>query len=279
MDTQTFNKTRRNGETVKGLLVSLCLYVSLSLFFSLLFSLEVPLDLHGTAYFGKYLNSGTNRYYIDVSTDFYCTLLKYNELSLFIRYRDDLDVSGKPEGGVIFDPQQAHYYIVTGIDYLLAKFYVSGYFVHDCIHYFDRYIEGTPIFNRLKFSIGTSDFHYSSLLKTNKKLLWRTTLGWYPGWQYHNWSVNYGADYKADITLDLKYNFLKSKTFGLEFNTTFHFSKADSNFYHQHLVQLSGYYLNNITNAIGLGLTYNIFNNDPIKSPDKLWMLSIFFVF
>ena len=247
--------------------------------FLLVYPSNFPLDLHGYAFFGKYLNSDTSAYYIDVSTDFYCTLMKYDRLSLFIRYRDDLDVAGWPESGVIFDPQRAHYYMVMGMDYFFSTVLVSGYFMHDCIHFLDHNADGTPIFNRFKLSLGAPDFHYSLQLSTNKKILWRTTFGWYPGWQYHNWAVNYGADYQYDLFFDLVASLLKKSNIAVSINTSLGFAKADSNFYQQHMAQIACSYLSGHGGAIGTSLAYNIYNNDPLKSPDRLWLLSIFFQF
>jgi len=255
----------------------LCLSLLWPLLF--LFGIDIPLDIHGYGIVGRYLNSDTSCYYIDATTDLYGTLLKSTPFLFYIRYRDDLDVSGKPEGGVIFDPQRVHYYIVGGIDYLSSRLLIGGYYMHDCVHQIDYKIEGTPIFNRLKFSLAAVDFHYSRWLKTEKKFLWRLTLGWYPNWQYSGWNINYGADYKADIALETKYNILKKNPFTLDFSTMFHITKADSMYYHQHLGELSCYYLNNSARAIGTKLGYHIFNNDPIKNPNKLWLLSIFVAF
>jgi hypothetical protein len=242
-----------------------------------LYSFEIPLDIHGRGFLGKYLNSDTIRYNMDASIDVYCTLLMHHGASFFVRYRDDLDMA-EQRGGVTLDPRYSHYYIFSGIDYVIKDFLFSGYFIHDCVHDIDFDVEGTPVFNRFRFQIAASDFHFSQRLRTTKKFLWSLDIGLYPHWYYHGFDINAGADYKFDIVVDMIYNILRSQNFGIDIFPTFQVAKGDTCFYHQHTARLKSYYTIN-NKHFGLGLDYNIVNNDPIKSPENLWMLSIFVEF
>jgi hypothetical protein len=220
----------------------------------LLLGIEVPLEFHGKAFLGKYLNSDTTLYNMEASIGFYCTILRR---------------------GVSLDPRYAHYYIVCGVDYLTTDYLLAGYFMHDCIHDIDYEIEGTPVFNRFRLQIAHADFHYSKRLLTSKRFLWSMELGFYPHWEYHGWDINAGADYKYDMNIKSVFNILRNGNFGVNIDPVFHITKGDSCFYHQHMLQFKTYYRNN-GKRIGLELDYNIWNNDPIKDPDKLWLLSIF---
>ena len=149
-------------------MVRIC--VALSVVVQYLISVEVPLEINGRAYLGKYLNSDTTRYNMDASMDFFCTILKHRDLSLFVRYRDDLDMA-EQKGGISLDPQRAHYYISGGIDYTTTALLFSGSFVHDCIHDIDIDIEGTPVFNRFAVQFADAHYHRSKRLKTLKRFL------------------------------------------------------------------------------------------------------------
>lgn len=242
-------------------------------------ALDFPLDLYGRAHFGKYLNSDTSLYYLDVSTDFYCTVMRHRSTSVFIRYRDDLDVAGAPQSGVLFDPRRVHYYFVLGTEYRFVPALITLYFMHDCVHFIDVESGIKPIFNRFKFSAGAPDFQVSREMRTTQRILWQLTLGWYPGWQYHSWSINSGADYKWDAFGDLKIGVLKRPNYAVRFLTTLGTAIADSNNYYQTAAGAECCYLSARGNAAGLNLTYIIYSNDPIESTDKLWLLSAFFQF
>ncbi|HEX7321244.1 MAG TPA: hypothetical protein VF399_12920 [bacterium] len=242
-------------------------------------AVEFPLDLYGRAHFGKYLNSDTSLYYLDVSTDFYCTVMRHRSASVFIRYRDDLDVAGSPQNGVLFDPRRLHYYFVLGTEYRCAPALFTLYFMHDCVHLIDVESGIKPIFNRLKLSAGAPDFQVSREMRTTQKILWQLTVGWYPGWQYHSWSINSGADYKWDAFGDLRVGLIKGTNYAVRFLTTLGAAIADSSNYYQTTVGAECCYLSARGNAAGLNLTYTLYNNDPIKSTDKLWLLSAFFQF
>jgi hypothetical protein len=242
-------------------------------------ALDFPLDLYGRAHFGKYLNSDTSLYYLDVSADFYCTVMRHRSASVFIRYRDDLDVAGSPSNGVLFDPRRTHYYIVAGTEYQCAPVLLTLYFMHDCIHFIDVESGLKPIFNRFKLSAGAPDFQVSREMRTAQKILWQLTLGWYPGWQYHSWSINSGADYKWDALGDLRIGLFRKTSCAIRFLTTFGAAIADSNTYYQTAAGAECCYLSARGNAAGLNLTYNFYSNDPVESPDQLWLLSAFFQF
>jgi len=226
---------------------------------------------------GKYLNSDTIRYNMDASVEVFCTLLRHENFSFFIRYRDDLDMA-EQKGGVALDPRYTHYYISGGVDYLTKNFLFTTYFMHDCIHDIDYDVSGTPVFNRLRFQIALADFHDSRRLRTSGKFLWSVNLGFYPHWQYHGWDINAGADYKYDVIVELFFKVFQKNYLGIALNPTFSIARGDTTFYNQHVVRLMSYYTNS-KGRFGMSLDYNIFNNDPIKNPDKLWLLSIFVAF
>jgi hypothetical protein len=244
---------------------------------SLLISLEIPLEFHGGGLFGKYLNSDTSRYNVDASVELYCTVLRGNNLSMFVLYRDDLDMA-EQKHGVRLDPRYAHYYIVGGLDYFVKNYVVTGYFMHDCVHDIDYYAEGTPVFNRFRLKFAPSDFHYSTRLKTPKRFLWSIDLGYYPHVDYSGWDINSGADYQYDAILELMLNVFRNNDFGVDAKPSFAISKGDSTFYHRHLLRFMGYY-KQASRRIGFGLDYNLYNTDPIKNPDKLWLLYIYLEF
>jgi hypothetical protein len=242
--------------------------------FLLLFAIEVPLEFHGTGYLGKYLNSDTTRYNMDASIDVYCTVLKHSSLAFFLRYRDDLDMA-EQRGGVSLDPRFAHYYIVSGFNYTTAPFFFALYFMHDCIHDIDYEVEGTPIFNRFRIQVADADYHYSKRLITTKRFLWSFELGVYPHWNYHSWDINDGADYQYDMILRTVFHVFRKGNVGISLMPKFHLTSGDTCFYHQHSVMAKTYYRNN-GKQIGLGFNYNMWNNDIIKNPDRLWLLLIF---
>lgn len=244
----------------------------------LVHAIEIPLEFHGGAFMGKYLNSDTTRYNMDASIDLYCTMLKHNNFSFFIRYQDDLDMA-EQKGGVSLDPRYDHYYIVGGFDHLTKNFLFAAYFVHDCIHDIDIEVEGTPVFNRFRLQFASGGCHYSRRLYFRPWFKWSIDLGFYPHWKYHGWDINSGADYKYDVILKLLFNILRKGNYGVNMNPTFHATRGDTCFYHKHTLQLTSYYLTSSIHRIGLELDYNIWHNDPIKSPDKLWILSIFVEF
>lgn len=242
-----------------------------------LYALEVPLEIHGRAFLGKYLNSDTTRYNMDASIELYCTLLRYKKLSLFVRYRDDLDMA-KQEGGVSLDPRSAHYYIAGGIDYTIMPLFFSGSFTHDCIHDIDIEVEGTPVFNRLGFQFADAHYHRSRRLKTSKRFLWSIELGFYPHWYYHGWVINFGADYNYEMMFQAAFNVLRTGWFGVNIDPCFCVIRGDTSFYHKHVLRITTFYRNN-SRQIGLGLDYHIWNTDPLKHVDRLWLLSLFIEF
>lgn len=244
---------------------------------SFLAAIEVPLEFHGGGYFGKYLNSDTIRYNLDASFEIYCTTLRLGPISTYIYYRDDLDMA-EQTGGVSVDPRYVHYYIVGGLDYFLREYVVNAYFVHDCIHDIDYDVEGTPVFNRFRLRFMPRDFHYSSRLKTLRRFLWSVDLGYYPHWNWHGWDINAGADYMYDIILEAMLNLYTTDNFGLDFRPSFKVAKGDTSFYHHHLLRLRGYYTK-LARRVGLSLEYNLYNNDLNKTPNKLWLLSIYLEF
>ncbi len=255
----------------------LCIWGALFLTLQCLSAIEVPLEIHGRAFLGKYLNSDTTRYNMDASIDLYCTLLRHKDLSLFVRYRDDLDMA-KQEGGVSLDPRSAHYYIAGGIDYTTTSLLFSGSFTHDCIHDIDIEIEGTPVFNRFGFQFADAHYHRSERLKTSKRYLWSIELGFYPHWYYHGWVINFGADYNYEVIFQAAFNVLRTGCFGINIDPRFYVIRGDTSFYHQHVLKINTFYRNN-SRQIGLGLDYHIWNTDPIKHVDKLWLLSLFIEF
>ena len=240
-------------------------------------SIEVPLEFYGSGFFGKYLNSDTIRFNLDASFEIYCTTLRLGPISTYVHYRDDLDMA-KQTGGVSIDPRYVHYYIVGGIDYFLHDYLVNAYFVHDCIHDIDYDVEGTPVFNRFRLRFAPKDFHYASRLKTAKRFLWSIDLGYYPHWDWHGWDINSGADYIYDVMLEAMFNFYATDNFGMDIRPSFKVAKGDTMFYHQHVMRLRGYY-KKLARRIGLSLEYNLYNNDLNKTPNKLWLLSLYLEF
>ncbi len=241
------------------------------------YALEIPLSFNGRVFLGKYLNSDTSRYNMDASVKLYCQVLKYKSLSLFINYQDDLDMA-RQTGGVSLDPRYAHYYITAGLHYFDKIIYIAGYLIHDCIHDIDFDVEGTPVFNRFRLRIASPDNYFIKRLKSNKRFIWSLDLGAYPHWKYHSWDINAGADYHYDLLLRPRFILFKNRLFGIELAPQFHFTRGDTCFYHQHLMRLQLYY-KSMTHRIGTELAYHLYNNDPIKNPDKLWISSIFIEF
>jgi hypothetical protein len=254
-----------------------CLVFGLLLPYALLTAIEVPLEFYGHGFFGKYLNSDTSRFNFDASVEIYCTTLRHWPLSTYIYYRDDLDMA-QQTGGVSIDPRYAHYYLAAGIDYFVGNHVVTGYFVHDCVHDIDYDIEGTPVFNRFRVRFSPRDYHYSKRLATARRFLYAIDLGYYPHWDFHGWDINAGADYVFDIILEGRFNIYSANVFGIDAKPSFTIARGDTSFYQRHVISLQGYYVK-ATRRIGLSLDYNLFVNDPIKSPDKLWLLSIYLDF
>jgi hypothetical protein len=253
-------------------------FLALMLFpVSLLIALEVPLEFHGGGFMGKYMNSDTIRYNLDASFEIYCTTLRHRNISTYVFYRDDLDMA-EQTGGVSIDPRYAHYYIAFGLDYFFSNYVITGYFVHDCIHDIDYDVEGTPVFNRFRLKLAPHDYHYSSRLKTAKRFLWSVDIGYYPHWDYAGWDINSGADYRYDVALNFMFNVVSSDDFGIDLKPRFLFTKGDTTVYHQHRIGLLGYYKKS-ARRIGLSLDYNLYNNDPLKSPNKLWLFSVYLEF
>jgi hypothetical protein len=244
---------------------------------SLLTSIEIPVEFHGGGIFGKYLNSDTTRYNLDASIELYCITLRHGPVSTYVYYRDDLDMA-EQTGGVSIDPRYAHYYIVGGMDFELGNYMLTGYFVHDCIHDIDYDVEGTPVFNRFRLKFCPKDFHFARRLSTRRRFLWSVDLGAYPHWNYHGWDINAGADYQYDLIVKAMLNLHSAGQFGIDVRPSFTVAKGDTSYYHQHLIGLQGYYRKN-SRRIGLSLDYNLYNNDPLKSPDGLWILSIYIEF
>ncbi|MGB3341978.1 MAG: hypothetical protein WBB37_10915 [bacterium] len=239
-----------------------------------LFSIELPLEFHGRGFLGKYLNSDTTRYNMDASVELYCTILRHGKFSFFSNYQDDLDMA-EQTGGVSLDPRYAHYYIVGGFDMVLTNFMIATFFMHDCVHDIDYEVEGTPVFNRFRIQIADADFHKTRRLLSEKKFLWSIMLGAYPHWTYNGWDINAGADYKYEFSVESVFTAWDKGNFGIELNPRFHLTTGDSLNYHQHLLRFISFYRNN-GKRIGLELTYNLWNNDIIKDPDRLWLLSVF---
>jgi hypothetical protein len=256
---------------ITGLLVAVCIQPFM------LGALEIPIEFHGSASIGKYLNSDTIRYNMDASVDLYVTLVRHHDFSFFGRYRDDLDMA-EQKGGVSLDPRYAHYYIVGGFDYLFDKVFCRLYFMHDCVHDIDFEVEGTPVFNRLRFVIADADMHESRRLTSEKRFLWSCQIGVYPHITYSGWDINSGADYQYDVLLDASIYVLRRKTYGVFIDPHFHVTQGDTSLYHQHRV-VGGVYTQSSRGRIGLAFTYHVWNNDVIKDPDKLWLLSFFLEF
>jgi hypothetical protein len=253
------------------------LIVGLLLSCSTLIAIEVPLEFYGRGFFGKYMNSDTSRFNFDASVEIYCTVLRHLPISAYIYYRDDLDMA-KQTGGVSIDPRYAHYYLTAGIDYFFGNYVVTGYFVHDCIHDIDYDVEETPVFNRFRLRFSPRDYHYSERLQTVKRFLFAVDVGFYPHWGFHGWDINAGADFIYDFTVEARLNIFSAGVFGFDAKPSFTIARGDTSFYHRHILSLQGYY-KKATRRIGLSVDYNLFVNDPIKSPDKLWLLSIYLDF
>lgn len=255
----------------------LSLFSLLLIPYSILMSIEIPLEFHGGGMFGKYLNSDTTRFNLDASIEIYCITLRHGPVSTYIHYRDDLDMA-EQTGGVSIDPRYVHYYVTGGLDYFLGNYVFTGYFVHDCIHDIDYDVEGTPVFNRFRIRFGPQEFHYSKRLSTTRRFLWSVDLGFYPHWNYHGWDINSGADYQYDVIMKAMFNLYSTHSYGIDVKPSFTVAKGDTTFYHQHLIGLHGYY-KKAARRIGLSLDYNLYNNDPIKNTDKLWLLSLYVEF
>jgi hypothetical protein len=257
--------------------LSPCFLVLLFLPYFGLNALEIPLEFHGVGFLGKYLNSDTIRYNMDASVEVFGTLLRHRDLSFFVRYRDDLDMA-EQKGGVSLDPRYTHYYISGGIDYLSTNFLFSAYFMHDCVHDIDYDVEGTPVFNRFRLRLASVDFHDSRRLLSSQRFLWSLTLGTYPHWTYHGWDINAGADYRQDAILELYLALARLNSIEIALNPTLWITRGDSTYYHQHIIRFLSFFANQ-RGRIGLRLDYNVYNNDLIKNPDKLWLLSLFVEF
>ncbi len=239
--------------------------------------IEVPIEFHGSALLGKYLNPDTILYNMDASIDLYCMLLRQGSFSFFTYYRDDLDMA-EQTGGVSLDPRYAHYYVIIGFDYLLSRYYGRLEFSHDCVHDIDIDVEGTPNFNRFFLTFGNSDYHPTKRWTSKRLIIWKFILGIYPHWLYHGWDINAGADYQYDIIAHTALTWEFKKKFNLELEPVFHVARGDTCWYHSHIVRTSINYRPG-KSQIGIRLDYNIWNNDIIKSPDKLWLLSLFVAF
>lgn len=239
--------------------------------------LEVPLDFHGGGFIGKYLNSDTVRYNVDASVNVYCTILRQNDFSFFVHYRDDLDMA-EQTGGVSLDPRYAHYYITGGCERAFTSLFTALYFVHDCIHDIDYDVEGTPVFNRFRIQCADINIHPGHRYHGNDRFLWNIEIGFYPHWQYHGWDINAGADYRYEVITSITWECFQHARLGIAVQPRIHFTKGDSTWYHQHTAGFQMYFTNN-GKRIGTELIYNIWNNDPIKSPDGLWLLSLFVAF
>jgi hypothetical protein len=240
-------------------------------------ALEVPLDFHGSLSAAEYLNSDSSRFNLDVSIDLYATLLRHNDISLYLRYRDDLDM-GEQHKGITLDPRYTHYYIAFGIDYFRQNLLFSTYYMHDCVHIIDTLLDEAPVFNRFKFSVADAHMHRSLRQTTNKRFLWGVELGIYPHIIYNGWDINAGADYEFDLAVNTTFTVWRKGNIGVDFNPVFQIAKGDTSWYHQDVLHLNAFYVTR--NArIGLGLIYHLWNNDPIKGPDKLWLLSLYGAF
>lgn len=239
-------------------------------------ALEVPLEFHGNIFLGKYL-SNSIRYNMDASIDIHCRILAHKQLTLFGRYRDDLDMA-EQEGGVSLDPRYAHYYIVGGFDYRFSHIFIASYFMHDCVHDIDIEDEGTPVFNRFRLQIASRDYYMSERVLTPRFYVWSIELGFYPHWNYHGWDINAGADYQYDLIATGELRLLQHEKFGFMLYPYFHVTKGDSDTYHQHALAGAVYY-RTPARRIGIEIKYNIYNNDIIKDPHHLWLLSLFLNF
>jgi hypothetical protein len=238
---------------------------------------DIPLDFHGGGFLGKYLNSDTTRYNMDASVHIYCTIARHSNSTFFMHYQDDLDMA-EQKGGVSLDPRYAHYYITAGLDHSFPDFMTALYFVHDCVHDIDYDVEGTPVFNRFRFHLADANAHPGKQLIADDRLLWNLELGIYPHWKYHGWDINAGADYCYEGIASIWWGFFKYHDINFSLEPRFHITRGDSCWYHQHIAHLSVFLVQN-DRRIGTQLAYNIWNNDPIKDPDRLWLLSLFVAF
>jgi hypothetical protein len=241
------------------------------------YGLEIPLEFHGRALLGKYLNPDTIRYNMDASIDLYCMLLRQDDFSFYFYYRDDLDMA-EQTGGVSLDPRYAHYYVIAGLDYFVSRCFGRIEFSHDCVHDIDIDVEGTPNFNRFFITYGNNDYHPTRRFTSANLIIWKLVLGIYPHWLYHGWDINAGADYQYDLIAQSALTVELRKKVNLEIEPVFHMAKGDTCWYHQHVVR-AGINYRPAKSQIGLRLDYNVWNNDPIKNPDKLWLLSLFVAF
>jgi hypothetical protein len=241
------------------------------------YALHVPLDFHGGGFLGKYLNSDTTRYNMDASIKIYCTILRHKGGTFYAEYRDDLDMA-EQTGGVSLDPRYAHYYITGGFDYTMLSLFTALYFVHDCVHDIDYDVEGTPVFNRFRLQCADVNFHPRNRYTTTDDIRWNIEIGIYPHLKYHGWDINAGADYRYEGIVEIVWEWFTKGKIGSAFHPRLHITRGDSTWYHQHTASVEVYYAVN-GKRIGTELLYNIWNNDPIKDPDKLWLLSLFLAF
>ncbi|MEO0136312.1 MAG: hypothetical protein ABIL40_03650 [candidate division WOR-3 bacterium] len=239
--------------------------------------LEFPMEFNGRAFLGKYLNSDTTRFNMDASVQLRCRMVRWNTGAFFMDYRDDLDMA-EQKGGVSLDPRYAHYYFTAGFEYNFSKFFGQFSFIHDCIHDIDYEVSGTPVFNRFSLLVANAEYHPSRIISTKKTSLWALNGRFYPHWRYHGWDINAGADYRFDGSVDLIYNFLNGDNYGGFINLNLLVCRSDTAFYHQDYARISLFY-KNLDRRIGMELKYHIYNNDPIKNPGGLWLLSIFVEF
>jgi|UniRef100_A0A7V3RH12 hypothetical protein len=242
-----------------------------------IYAVEFPLEFNGKVFLGKYLNSDTTRFNMDASAQLRCKMVEYKFLSFFMEYRDDLDMA-EQKGGVSLDPRYSHYFVTGGFEYDLNKLYTQIVFIHDCVHDIDYEVEGTPVFNRIMLSLANKNYHPSNQILTKQKFLWAFNLRFYPHWRYYGWDINAGADYQYDFNFDGIYKFINQKNFGALLDINLLMCKSDTTFYHQDFFRLATYY-KNFNRSIGIELKYNIYNNDPIKNPGGLWLLSAFVEF
>ncbi|MGB9720994.1 MAG: hypothetical protein ACPL28_05900 [bacterium] len=240
-------------------------------------ALEFPLEFNGRGFIGKYLNSDTTRYNMDASIQLRSTIVRLNNFSFYMEYRDDLDMA-EQKGGVSLDPRYAHYYFTVGFEFQFLRFFSHLSFIHDCVHDIDYEVEGTPVFNRISILFANAEYHPTKAIETQKIFLWALNAKLYPHWRYHGWDVNAGADYQYEFGLDFLYKIFHKRHFGATGNLDFTICRGDSTYYHQDYVKTMVFYKNS-KQRIGVELKYNIYNNDPIKNPGGLWLLSAFVEF